>query len=231
MPTCYLCGKTIEGAASADHVPPQQFFAPALRQRFNLDRLATLPSHRACNIGFGKDEEYVVNALVPAAMGSPTANVLIDHHASRFKSGKATGLGWKILKSFDRKPPGVDLPDELVGIHLEGERVKRVAWKIVRGLHVLEYGSVLPEDTRFYIEIQEPENRKKSEMQGLWEHVKRHESKGPYQAVFAYKTFRAEKGGIVVYGWGMLWWDRIMVFISHSAPGDNGGGSELEAGA
>jgi hypothetical protein len=219
---CYLCGHAIDGDETADHVPPQQFFAPELRRAFNPDRLVTLPTHRICNGEFGRDEEYVANAMVPVAMGSVAADALIHHHAERFRAGRAVGLGYKVLQSFDRRPSGLHLPRDLVAIRLDAPRVKRVVWKIVRGLFFIEHAEVLPERTRFFVEFQEPENRDPSELQQLWEVVKSQESHGSYQAVFAYKHFHIEKFGVTAHLWGMLWWDRIMVFVSHSAPGDSG---------
>ncbi|MHB1094756.1 MAG: hypothetical protein ACYC3F_01120 [Gemmatimonadaceae bacterium] len=222
MTECYLCGLPIEQDATFDHVPPQQFFAPELRVRFNLDRMVTLPTHGFCNRAFGRDEEYVTNALVPAATGTLAADELIRHHANRFRSGRAVGLGHRVLRSFERRPGGLHLPRDLIAIRLDGVRVERVAWKIVRGLFFLEYGFTLPEHTGLFMELQEPENRDRTEAQPLWEVVKSQASKGVYPAVFDYKHYRVEKFGIAVYLWGMLWWDRIMVFVSHRAPGDTG---------
>ena len=49
---CYLCGKPVtKAAATADHVPARQFYAPAVRKTYNTTKLLTLRTHRACNEG------------------------------------------------------------------------------------------------------------------------------------------------------------------------------------
>ena len=178
----------------------------------------TLPTHRSCNESFGRDEEYVINTLAPLAIGSVAANALFQHIADRIQSGKAIGLSKKILQSFDKRPSGLYLPDGLVLMRVEGARISRVVWKIVRGLYKHEYGSVLPETTKYFVEIKEPMNKAPSINDDLWEVVKTQQSKGPYQGVFAYKHLRAEADGLVLYLWGMLWWDRLMVFVAHHDP-------------
>jgi hypothetical protein len=59
-------------------------------------------------------------------------------------------------------------------------------------------------------------------MDTFWEAVKSEESKGQYQAVFAYKYQRLEatRGTekAVVHVWGTLLWDRLMIFLAHLDP-------------
>jgi hypothetical protein len=215
---CYLCGKPITIDRTLDHVPPKQFYAPELRQKFSLNNLITLPTHRSCNESFGLDEEYVVNTFVPLAIGSIAANTLFQHHAVRIRSGKAVYLSKKIFQSFDKRPSGLYLPRGLVLMRVEGDRVKRIIWKIVRGLYMIEYGSILTETTSFMIEIKEPENKGPSCNDDLWEAVKAQQSKGVYQGVFTYKHLNAKADHAVIYLWGMLWWDRIMVLVAHGEP-------------
>ncbi|MEP6779514.1 MAG: hypothetical protein ABJC26_06460 [Gemmatimonadaceae bacterium] len=131
---CYLCGIAIEGVISRDHVPPQQLFAPAIRKQFKLTDLITRPSHPECNNAYGRDEEYAINAMTPLARGSIAADALAKHHADRFQAGKSVGLGKKILASFDNRPSGLHLPGGRVAMKVEGARIRRVMWKIVRGL-------------------------------------------------------------------------------------------------
>lgn len=58
-PVCYLCGELVREDVSDDHVPPKQFFAPIIRKNENLDQLVTLPTHKACNEAYARDEEYL----------------------------------------------------------------------------------------------------------------------------------------------------------------------------
>jgi hypothetical protein len=223
-PVCYLCGKPIEGKPSSDHVPPQQFYAPSLRQKFNLDSLTTLPTHDACNIAFARDEEYAVASLLPSSIGSPSADAIFEHQATQFKKGEKQGLIHKVLQSFERRPSGLILPRNLVAIKLEGSRIKRVVWKIVRGLFAIETGDVLPENTTFMLEMDEPENRDRSDLHDFWERVKAQPSKGKYQGVFAYKYLKLEAKSERVHLWAMLWWDGLIWYVAHLDPGEQDGG-------
>ncbi len=205
-----------------DHVPPKAVFAREIRRRFQLDRLATLPTHGGCNKSYSRDEEYFVATLAPIAEGSPTANAVVQQYAAKFRAGKHRGLGFKILKQFEDRPGGLYLPRGLVAMRVDGERISRVVWKIVRGLYRIEIGDVLPDDTPFHLELVEPENRDESRLQNLWEAVKAQPSKGRYRAVFDYKYLDARAGRARLHLWGMLLWDRIMIFVSHRHPVPNG---------
>jgi hypothetical protein len=201
-----------------DHVPPKQIFAPEVRQSHNLSQLKTLPTHKQCNESFQSDEEYFVWALAPIALGSRSGNALAAYHAKKFRSGKSAGLGKKILKQLSDQPGTLYLPKNRVTVRVEGARINRVAWKIIRGLYWIEKGSLLPENTPYYPELIEPENRDESDFSEIWEFVKAQPSKGTYGGVFDYKYYHAKKGGMQLHLWGMLFWDRIMVFISHHEP-------------
>ncbi|MFC1862987.1 hypothetical protein ACFL1Z_03435 [Thermodesulfobacteriota bacterium] len=215
---CYLCGKSIKGRVTMDHVLPKQIFTPKVRQKHNLSQLKTLPTHKHCNESYQSDEDYFVWTLAPIALGSHTANAIADYHAKKFRSGKSVGLGKKILKQLSDQPGTLYLPRNQVTVRVEGARINRVAWKIIRGLYWIEKGSLLPENTKYYFELIEPENRDKSVFSEIWEIVKAQPSKGIYAGVFDYKYFHAKKGGMQLHLWGMLLWDRIMLFISHHNP-------------
>jgi hypothetical protein len=215
---CYLCGLPIHKDASADHVPPQQFFARPIRQAVNLNKLATLPTHAGCNTAYGKDEEYFVWSLAPIAAGSQAADALNATNAVMFRSGRAQGLGLKTLAEFEERPGGLYLPHGLIVKRVEGDRIKRVAWKIVRGLYRIETGAVLPENTVFALELVEPENREPPVLGELSELVKAQPSRGAYPGIFDYKYLDARAGSHRLHGWGMLLWDRIMAFVGHFHP-------------
>lgn len=218
-PVCYLCGELVREDVSDDHVPPKQFFAPIIRKNENLDQLVTLPTHKACNEAYARDEEYLTWALAPIAAGSPAADAVVAHHASTFRAGRrSVGLGRKILSQFVERPSGLYLPHDLVVMRVEGDRLARVLWKIVRGLYLIETGRVLPEDTPYALEIMEPASPGVSKHPEIWEAVKEQSSKGTYGAVFDYKYLHAVAGAAELHAWGMLLWDKIMVFILHVHP-------------
>lgn len=216
---CYLCGNLIDADRSVDHLPPKQFYAPSLRIALNLNKLLTLPAHGICNKAFESDEEYFTWSLVPLAMGSPAADELVRHHAAKFKAGRSQGLGTTVRKEFEPRPSGLYLPDGLVVKRVQGVRIARVAWKLVRGLYFSETNAFLPDDTPRTSELVEP-IRAPTEIGKnlLWETVKAQPGKGPYGGVFEYKYFRGEVDGKYLHCWGILLWDRLMWFIAHHQP-------------
>ena len=221
MITCYLCGKPISGATAHDHVPPQQFFAPILRKKFNLDQLTTLPVHPACTDAYGKDEEYFTWSLSAIASDSAAGAALLYDNAAKFRAGSRVGLGRKVLREFQRNPSGLHLPPGLIVKQIDAGRVERVAWKLVRGLYNMETGLVLPETTGYLVEIAEPEREPESDFADLWFAVRTQPSNGAYGGVFAYKYLRASAESdpaAVLHLWAMLLWDKVIVFLAHHDP-------------
>lgn len=218
MTNCYLCGAAIISDESADHVPPKQFFAKSLRETHNTSQFRTLPTHAACNRAYAADEEYFVWSLAPLALDSYTGGALARSNADKFKSGKSQGLGTLTLKEFERRPSGLHLPADLVVKRVDPDRVRRVVWKLVRGLYALEHGAVLPDDTPFMAESFEPMYGSRSTENPVWEIVKAEPSKGTYGAVFDYKYKIVEVDDLALHVWGMLCWDRIMFFVAHHPP-------------
>jgi len=216
---CYLCGDIIENKSTKDHVPPKQIFAPMIRQQYNLDRIETLPTHKHCNESYRLDEEYFTWTLAPMAIGSPVANAVVANHAKKFRAGRSIGLGKKILNQMIDRPSGLYLPKGIVVMKAEGKRIHRVAWKIIRGLYRIENNSMLPEDTPNFMELIEPASREQSKNIELWEAVKAQPSMGTYARVFDYKYLHVKKKqNLQLHLWGMLFWDRIMIFVAHHNP-------------
>ena len=215
---CYLCCKPIKDKATADHVPPQQIYAPEVRKEHNLDSLATLPTHKECNESYRLDEDYFVWTLAPIASKTRVADAVVRHHAKKFRSGRSVALGRKILEQFTEQPGGLYLPGNLVAMRVEGDRIKRIAWKIVRGLFWIKNDSCLPEKTPYMLELVEPESHGQSKHPEFWEAVKAQGSKGTYPGVFDYKYLHAKAGELQLHVWGMLLWDQIMILIVHHHP-------------
>lgn len=215
---CYLCGLPINGKPSRDHVPPQQLWSPEVRRTYNVNQLVTLDTHPACNDAYKRDEEYAVRVLGALAYDSPTGRSVVQHHFQKAKQGKGLGLHHGILKSFDPRPSGLYLPGDKMAMRVDGARLKRVIWKLVRGLWFIEYGKPLPEDTPYTIHIQEPENKGAHDFEEFWNMVRSQPSRGPYQAVFASKYLRYESEGEVLHGWAMLLWDRVICYCIHFDP-------------
>ncbi|MBN1848712.1 MAG: hypothetical protein JW932_09020 [Deltaproteobacteria bacterium] len=217
---CYICGKAIEENLTSDHVPPQQIFAQSIRREYNLSQLITLTTHRECNENYRLDEDYFAWSLAPIAMGSSTADAVINHHAKEFRAGKNKGLGRKILEQFVDRPGGLYLPPNTVFMRVEGTRIQRIAWKIVRGLYWVENKKFLPDDTKYYLELKEPMSHWKPVTAEIWEILRNQPSKGMYGKIFDYKYLHAKVENLQLHLWGMLFWDRIIIFVSHHDPSD-----------
>jgi hypothetical protein len=215
---CYLCGEVLGSNVSRDHIPPQQIWSPEVRRRFDVSQLVTLSTHPFCNSAYSRDEEYAVRMLSLAAYESPTGRSLVQHGLAKAREGKSLGLHRAVVQSFDPRPGGLYLPDERTLVRVDGARVKRVAWKIVRGLWFLENQMVLPENTPFAIEIKEPANGAAPKFEEFWNRVRAQPSRGAYQAVFAHKYLRYEDEGEILHGWAMLLWDRVIVYCTHFDP-------------
>ena len=216
---CYLCGEAIIEEPSRDHVPPQQLWSPEIRRQFNVSRLTTLPTHLACNQAYQKDEEYAIRVLASTSYDdSLTARSVVQHGFAKATQGIGVGLHRKLIQSMDARPSGLHLPDGKVLMRVEGARIKRVVWKVIRGLWFLEYGKSLADDTRYLCDIREPRNEAKPEFEEFWNIVRSQPSRGEYQAVFAHKYLRFEQDGELLHGWAMLLWDRLIVYCMHFDP-------------
>lgn len=214
-PRCYLCGETDGDDWSVDHVPPKQLFAPELRKNYNLDQLVTLPTHAVCNSSYALDEQYLTWTFGQVAVGSPAANAVVAHHGTKLQRGEAVGLAKRILEQYEERPSGLVLPHDLIAVRVDGRRLRRVLWKIVRGLHMADHGEFVAEEERFELELIEPGARSTSNLSRLWEAVKVQPSSGKYPGVFDYKYRHFPVGENEIHAWGMLFWDRIMAFAAH----------------
>jgi hypothetical protein len=124
----------------------QQLFAPKIRRKYNVSQLITLDAHQACNSAYQDDEDYFVRTLTPFARGSEAGNAIYAKVLGDFRTGKQVPLTKMVLEEFDPNPSGLLLPGGKVVKRFQGERLRRVAWKIVRGLHFYHNNEVLPEN-------------------------------------------------------------------------------------
>ena len=97
---------------------------------------------------------------------------------------------------------------------LEGERLHRVAWKIVRGLYFNDFAQVLPEDTQNNLEIYPPGKPPPEAFSHVLGAVDR---RGAYPGVFDYKYVQVPMFKNFYY-WGMLFWDRVILAVSFHNP-------------
>lgn len=195
-----------------DHVPSQHYFAPSLRKQFNLSGLLTLRTHPACNAAYRVDEEYFGATAGALAPDSPAGQALMRDLFNRYRRGSMVGLVQNVVGGFSTQVNGIALPPNLLALKVQGERIQRVLWKIVRGLFYHHYGTVLREAAPRYIELVEPA----APIPEMFNAVLATKSLGLYQGIFAYKNtiYRSASQGIAQDVWAMCFWDRVIAVVA-----------------
>jgi hypothetical protein len=140
---CYLCGKTIQSnledapmGFSRDHVPPKQFYPKQIRVNQNLN-LDWAPSHKSCNEKYKSDEEYFYHCMYPAVeRPNPNmAKIIHEDLLRRSEKPQTQIIARKLLGNIRSVTKGgIHLPEGTIQIALDGERIKRIAAKIARGI-------------------------------------------------------------------------------------------------
>ncbi len=157
--TCYLCGHAMlpGEATNVDHIPPKQTMTPGLRRKYAPVRLVTRRVHSACNLSYEMDERYFVQNLVPYLRGgNEPATALYRKTIEEYHAGMNVGLVNRIKGQWTNKVGNILLPASTMAYQFEGDRFYRVADKIVRGLHYVETGYVLPQDVKIVWDITFP---------------------------------------------------------------------------
>lgn len=208
---CYLCGQPLVAPLSQDHVPPKQFYADAIRKEHHPN-LLTITVHESCNLAYQFDEDYFVNTLSPLAIGSYSGNHLLNEISKKFNCGEKRGLVHKVYQEFERQPSGLILPPGLIAKRIEGNRVHRIAWKIIRGLYFDNFGEILPEYTPNSLELVPPGQPPPKEFKLL-----NNPGRGRYPGVFDYKFAKFPEIHNFNY-WAMLLWDRIILIMKFHDP-------------
>ena len=215
--TCYLCGKPLIPPINADHPVMQQLFAPEIRRTHNLAKLITLDVHRACNTAYKADEDYFVRSLMPFARGSVAGNAIYAKVLGDFRAGKQVPLTKMVLNEFDEKPSGIILSGGKVIKRFRGQRIRRIAWKMVRGLHLLHTGVVLPEHWETVsVQLYPGDTPPPEDVRAF---INFAPSRGTYPGVFDYKFDKFNlPGGRELHYWLLLLWDRTIVRVHFHDP-------------
>jgi len=209
---CYLCGESLDGEINVDHLPPRQFYGKEIRKT-NNPQLLTLPVHKNCNKSYQYDEDYFVNTLAPFGKNSNSGRAVLKDIGRRFRKGDNVGLIHTVLNEFDHRPSGINLPKDKVVKRFQGDRVHRVAWKIVRGLFFLHEKSVLPENTASKLDIIAPDEHPPDYFFSLNDKP----FLGKYPGVFDYKyaQFPEVHNSFL---WGILLWDSLIMLMAFHSP-------------
>jgi hypothetical protein len=213
---CYLCGRQLIEPISDDHVPMKQLFAPEVRKAHNPSNLLTIPVHDRCNKSYQPDEDYFVYSLMPFARGSYSGSVLYQKVLGDFRGGKKTKLVRKVLDEFELRPSGLMLPGNKVVKRFDGNRIARIAWKIVRGLYFHHHNEVLPADLTTWVSLTPP-NEIPPEHFRTFMGLADNEPQGQYPGVFAYR-FQRFTEALDVHYWALLIWDRIILTVIFHDP-------------
>lgn len=169
--------------------------------------------HKTCNTAYKLDEDYFVRTLMPFARGSEAGNAICSKAFNDYRCGEQVPLMNKVLREFDPRPAGLVLPDGMVVKRFESERLRRVAWKIVRGLHFYHTGEVLPEKwSTVGIQVFSPD---KELPQDVLCFASITSSRGMYPGVFDYRFDKFPNG---LHYWLLLIWDRILVRVIFHDP-------------
>ncbi len=212
--TCYLCGKTIQGASSQDHVPPAQIYPSEYRSKDIMKNLLTLPTHVSCNTSYQSDEDYFVHTLGPLVHDSPAGKIFWKDYAQRIRRPENRGLTEKVRREFlDATPAGILPPPGKMFKQYDGDRVRRVIWKITRGLFFKEYGRFLPEDTLRGFVLIDPDMAPPQE----FAHVRDTPEKGQFPAFFAYKYISVKEPNNFHY-WAFIFWDKLIITCAFHDP-------------
>ncbi len=212
---CYLCGKPLSPPTDLDHPVMQQLFASEIRRKHNVSKLITIEVHKACNSAYQSDEDYFVRSLMPFAGGSVAGDAIYAKVLKDFRAGRQVPLATMVLNEFDPNPSGLSLPGDKIVKRFEGERLRRVAWKMVRGLHFYHTGEVLPEGwPTVGVQVYAGETPPPDDVLCF---VGIAQSRGQYPGVFDYKFDKFPESGDLHY-WALLFWDRIIVRVAFHDP-------------
>jgi hypothetical protein len=144
------------------------------------------------------------------ARGSEAGDAIYRKTLGAFRSGKEVPLTKMVLGEFERHPSGLILPGGKVIKRFDGERLRRVAWKIARGLHFHHTGEVFPDKwptvgVQVFAGTTPPPN-------DLICFANIAESRGDHPGVFDYK-FDTFPEACNLHYWLLLLWDRIIIRV------------------
>ena len=217
---CHLCGRPLSNPTSKDHCPPRALFSRELRREHNLSRLLTIPVHKECNASYQLDEDYFIATITPLAPGSVAGDSIFKERMKGARNDRRKrALATRILDEFEPRPSGLYLPRNSVMKRQDGERISRVAWKIVRGLYFLHRSVYLPVTLSVGCTLTPPGQRP-PEIFLYMSSLPEDEMHGRYPGVFDYRfgVFDTDMGKLNY--WALLIWDRIIITVYFHEPWD-----------
>jgi hypothetical protein len=182
------------------------------------ESLLTVPTHRACQQGFGRDEEYFYNTLLPNALPSSVGDLLKADFSDLIRRDTvAEKLSRTVHRQFETRPSGLVLPGGLIVQRVFANRIYNVVWKITRGLFTHHTGRLLPDDTPRTIEQYGPYDRDRP---GHVEYMFGLEPHGHSQNCFSYTftTYTNPEDGVFLHLWLFVFWESCSFFVGFHDP-------------
>jgi hypothetical protein len=212
---CYLCSCPIDAKAekwNRDHVPPERFYARALKDQFR--NLHWLPTHVICNSDYRLDEAYFTTAFAGHAKSSMGRAVFEDFRRARAK-GHDIGLLKTILSQFGKEA----LPDGRITFAYDHARVSRIVWKLVRGIHFMTCDRLLPVERSAVIAILLPDDfRTAHESYAWWPAVRDTDALGVHPEVLDYKWIGLFGEGLRGHALAILLWRSVAFLVMFHDP-------------
>lgn len=215
---CYLCCRPIskEEKRSVDHIPAKQFFPKSIRKS-NSPRLVTLPVHEACNKSYELDEEYFLMSLGPLAKETFSGKVLWKDIVRKIRREKSARLAIKVRNEFKTQTDaGVYYPSGKVAKKFDPDRIYRVVWKIIRGLHFYHEEQYISENKSHLPWMFDPQQIQPDNIEQLRKMIMTQQEHGNHKGIFAYKILKSDPSGI--YSYGLLFWDKIIFLCMFHLP-------------
>ncbi len=131
----------------------------------------------------------------------------------RYGRGKQRDLVHKVIHEFDPRPSGLVLPDGLVAKRVEGSRITRIAWKIVRGLYFFHHQVALSEDAPHSLRVVPPDECPPEE----FFHLPDLPIHGQYPEIFDYK-YAVFPDAMQLNIWALLLWNKIILLVYFHDP-------------
>ena len=217
---CYLCSRPLSEPISRDHCPPKALFASEIRKKYRPSKLITIPVHERCNAHYQNDEKYFISRIVPFVRGSEAGDAVFDQaiaDARKYERHRKQVLN--VLDEFEARPSGLVLPRGKIAKRQDSARMKRVIWKIVRGLFYLHNQQILPETTpSIYDRFLAGESRQPPEYIECLPAVPDNEKKIPYGGVLDYRYFVFEEDGQRYHVWAIQILSRLLFAMAFHDP-------------
>jgi hypothetical protein len=157
------------------------------------------------------DEEYLVYTLLSFMRGSEAGTELYNYILAKYKGGENVPLIEKVLAEFEHRPSGLMLPANQVLKRFDGERIRRVVLKIVRGLYFHRSGQLLRENLTVSVTLTGLDEKPPDHFVEFRDWPGNDEL-GDYPGVFAFRFQTIPELQDAQY-WALLLWDRIIITL------------------